>query len=307
MLLPRPKLSPRAIATGLLCALWLAGCASRGNVDILESELREEEHAREQLAEQFRQVQEELKIARTDAAALRTQLAERRQTALSPEQADLFYRVEAIKFGMLLTSGQDRDGQPGDDALSVLLTPVDTHGDLVKLAGEIELELFDMTRSSEQQRLGQWKFSPEQVREHWHKGFMSAGYLFQVDWQTPPTAPDLTLHARLTVPDGRQFDATTQVKVTPLPSVPPPNVQASRAATRDPSLKRASATRPASRAGAAPAKATVRRTTASGAPDQPQKATAPPPAIRPAAKAGHTDLPTETSDNWTEATIPRLR
>ncbi len=39
------------------------------------------------------------------------------------EQADVFYRAEAIKFNMLLTSGQDRDGKPGDDALSVMLMP----------------------------------------------------------------------------------------------------------------------------------------------------------------------------------------
>ncbi len=297
------KLSPRAIATPVLCALWLAGCASRGNVEILESELRQEEQAREQIAEQLRQAQEELKIARTDAAALRTQLAERRQTALSPEQADVFYRVEAIKFGMLLTSGQDRDGQPGDDALSVLLTPIDAHGDLVKLAGEVELELFDMTRSSDQQRLGEWKFPIEEVREHWHKGLMSAGYLFQVDWQTPPASPELTLHARMTVADGRQFDATTQVRVTLPPSVPPPRVQASRAPARDSSLERASGTRTTRRPVEPAGKVTVRRTTAASSQDPPQGAGWLPD-IRPAAKA---DAPTQTSDNWTEATIPRLR
>jgi hypothetical protein len=305
------KPSRLAIAVLLLCALRLAGCASRGNVEILEAELRQEEHAREQLSEQLRQSQEELKIARTDAAALRTQLADRRQTALSPEQADVLYRAEAIKFGMLLTSGQERDGQPGDDALSVLITPVDVHGDLVKLAGDVELELFDMTRSPERQRLGRWRYPVEEVREHWHKGFMSAGYLFQVEWETPPTSPELTLHARLTAGDGRQFDATTQVKVTPPASVTPPLVQASRAPTRDPALQRASATRPVSRPGDAPGKATVRRATAVGsqnpASPAPSSVTAPPPVIRPAVKAGHADPPTQTSDNWTDSTIPRLR
>jgi len=308
----RQKPSRPAIAVPILCALWLAGCASRGNVEILESELRQEEQAREQLAEQLRQSQEELKIARTDAAALRTQLADRRQTALPPEQAEVFYRVDAIKFGMLLTSGQDRDGQPGDDALSVLLTPVDIHGDLVKLAGEVELELFDMTRSSEQQRLGQWKFPVGEVREHWHKGFMSAGYLFQVDWQSPPVSPELTLHARMTVPDGRQFDATTQVKVALPASVPRPLVQASRAPTRDRALKQASGTRPAFRPADAPGKTTVRRTAAASTldpspPAAPASATSPPPAIPPKVKAGHADPPIQTSDNWTDSTIPRLR
>ena len=300
------KLSLRAIATPVLCALWLAGCASRGNVEILEAELHHQEQSREQLAEQLRESQEDLKIARTDAAALRTQLADRRQTTLSPEQAEVFYRVEAIKFGTLLTSGQDRDGQPGDDALSVLLTPVDAHGDLVKLAGEIELELFDMTRSSDQQRLGEWKFPLDEVREHWHKGLMSAGYLFQVDWQNPPASPELTLHARMTVADGRQFDATTQVRVALPPGASAPLVKASRAPSGDPSLQRASGTRPSSRPGDVSGRVTVRRASTASSQDPTQSA-APPPVIRPAAKAGHADAPTHTSDNWTDATIPRLR
>src|SRR5579872_1241463 len=155
----RQPLSLRQAASGALCALSLAGCALRGNVDVLESELHKQELAQEQLADELAQARNELKIARSDAAALRTQLAEHHQVALSPEQADVLYRAEAIKFNMLLTSGQDRDKEPGDEGLSVLLTPVDAHGDLVKLAGEVVLELFDMTLAPDQQRLGEWKFT----------------------------------------------------------------------------------------------------------------------------------------------------
>src|SRR5262245_3658148 len=193
----RSNLSPRRLVPALVCALWLGGCALHGDVEALESELRKEELAREGMADELQRAREELRIARTDAAALRTQLAERRQTALSPDQADVLYRADAVKFNMLLTSGQERDGKPGDDALSVLLMPVDAHGDLVKLAGDIDLELFDMSLAPQQQRLGQWNFNIEEVREHWHKGLFSAGYLFQVDWQTVPASPELTLHARM--------------------------------------------------------------------------------------------------------------
>lgn len=306
MLFLRQKPSLRTFAVPALCALWLGGCASRGNIELLESELRREEQSREELAEQLRQSKEELKIARTDAAALRTQLAERSQVALSPEQADVLYRVEAIKFGTLLTSGQDRDGQPGDDALSVLLTPVDAHGDLVKLAGDVDLELFDMTRPSDGQRLGQWKFPLDEVREHWHKGFLSAGYLFRLDWQTPPVSPELTLHARMTVADGRQFDATTQVKVTPPGRVPPPLVRASHSMSGDPSPQRVPGSNQVRRHAGDAGSSTVRLSrAATGESTSPPAAT--PPVIRPAVKAGHASPPTQTSDNWTEATIPQLR
>jgi hypothetical protein len=302
----RLMLSLRRIAIPALCALGLAGCASRGNVEILESELRSEERAREQLSEQLRQSQEELKIARTDAGALRAQLAERRQVALSPEQADVFYRAEAIKFNMLLTGGQERDGQTGDDSLSVMLMPVDVHGDLVKLAGDVDLELFDMTLASDQQRLGLWRFNLDEVREHWHKGFLAAGYLFQMDWQTPPVSPELTLHARMTMADGRQFDATTQLKVTAKTGGAPPLVPGAPQRSRDISAKRTSASRPVIRAGGADGNGDARPILPEPGDAAAEPAT-PGPVIRPGSKVGHATLPTKTSDTWTEATIPTLR
>src|SRR5262245_2238302 len=302
----RLLLSLRRMAIPALCALGLAGCVSRGNVEILESELRTEERAREDLAEQLRQSHEELKIARTDAAALRTQLAERRQTAPTPGQADVFYRAEGIKFNMLLTGGQERDGQTGDDALSVMLMPVDVHGDLVKLAGDVELELFDMTLPSDQQRLGLWRFNLDEVREHWHKGFLAAGYLFQIDWQTPPVSPEVTQHTRMTVADGRQFDATTQLKVTPKGGAAPPLVPGAPRGSREFSAKRSSASRPVIRAGG-----TDENNDARPVLPEPGEAAVEPvppgPVIRPGSRAGHATLPTKTSDTWTEATIPTLR
>jgi hypothetical protein len=302
----RRQLSLRQVATPALYALWLAGCASRGNIDILESELRHEERLREELADQLGRSREELKVARSDADSLRTQLAERRQVALSPDQAEVFYRAEAIKFNMLLTSGQERDGLPGDDALSVLVTPVDSHGDLVKLAGEVELDLFDMTLPSDRQRLGHWTFPMDEVREHWHKGFLSAGYLFQVDWKAVPVSPELTLHARMTVADGRQFDATTQVKVTPPGSGSLPLVRAPGRLSRDLLPPRVSAADSARKEQAEDGKDNVRLMNGgAGATDIPPAAK--PPVIRPAAKAGHSNPSTLTSDTWTEATIPRLR
>src|SRR5258708_6598399 len=213
----RQSPSLRQIGMSVFLALCLSGCAHRGDVEVLESELRKREQAQEGLAGELSQAREELKIARSDAANLRDQLTVARQVSLAPEQAEVLYRAEAIKFNMLLTSGQDRDKAPGDEGLSIMLMPVDAHGDLVKLAGEVEFELFDMTQSADQQRLGHWQFTIDEVREHWHRGFLSSGYMFQVDWQGRPASPELTLHARLSVPDGRRFDTTTQVKVALAP------------------------------------------------------------------------------------------
>ncbi len=297
-----------------LCTLSLVGCAQRGSIDLLESELRKQEQAQSELTAQLSQARDDLKVAQRDANGLRSQLAENQQVALTSEQADVFYRLEALKFNMLLTSGYDRDGLPGDDGLSVLLMPVDVHGDLVKLAGEIELELFDMTLPAEEQRLGQWRFTTDEVREHWHKALFSTGYLFKVDWPRIPVSSELTLHARMVVSDGRKFDATTQVKVSPPTRGPALNARIPEAAPPRATQKRKPGSSPANRVVPAAGRAKVGQVTPASASKPALKKTpalpvAETPRIRPsqAPGPGHGAPPTQTSDNLTDETIPQLR
>ena len=307
----------------VLFALALAGCATRGDIDVLEAELRQQEQSQQELADKLARAREDLKVARSDAAVLRSQVNKTRQVSLTQEQADVLYRAEGLKFNMLLTSGQSRDGQPGDEGLSVLLTPVDVHGDLVKLAGEVELELFDMTLDSASQRLGFWKFSTDEVREHWHRGFVGSGYLFQIDWQKVPTASELTLHARFSVPQGSRFDATTQVKVDP-PSQKRPAVargdfrgddrgpdRGSEAPVRSKPQIRSVNKESDKPRGVVPAtgKISVRKPVGASFSRPSRTDAPPPPEIRPQAPAGSDspEPPTKTSDLFTDDTIPVRR
>lgn len=199
----------------VLLALAAAGCSARGDLEMLETELRHQEDLRIEAEQQVASLRQELQVARSENSQLHAQLRSRGEVSLVSEQVAVLSRVEAIKFNMLLTSGMDRDGAPGDEALSVLIMPVDEAGDLIKLPGDVELELLDLTQPPNQQRIGAWQFDVDEVRERWHKGFLAAGYLFQLDWQNVPQSNELTLHAKLIAPDGRKFDATTQLKVTP--------------------------------------------------------------------------------------------
>ncbi|HEY2252661.1 MAG TPA: hypothetical protein VGH74_16420 [Planctomycetaceae bacterium] len=300
----RDLLSWRQAWPGVLSALTLAGCAHNGNLDVVEAELRKQEQAQEELTQQRDRALEDLKVAQSDAAVLRSQLNKHHQVSLTQEQADVVYRAEAIKFNMLLTSGQNRDSQPGDEGLSVMLTPVDGHGDLVKLAGEVELDLLDMTLETDRQRLGKWTFTIDEVRSKWHSGFLSSGYLFLLDWQKRPVAKELTLHARLTIPDGRKFDVTSQVKVDP---------PASSAAVARP-------TKPPRRVGpsspldgkpqdsvVAPVSATVNAQRPDLAKPVEGAKAAPKPKINPAQSAAPSVQPVRTSDRFTDATIPTVR
>ncbi len=295
-----------------MCALSVAGCAHHGEIDELEAELRQREQVNEELTRERDRALDELKVAESDRAVLRSQLNKHHQVSLTQEQADVAYRAEGIKFNMLLTSGQDRDGQPGDEGISVMLIPIDAHGDQVKLVGEVELDLFDMTLPTEQQRLGKWSFTMEEVRASWHSGFISTGYLFQVDWQKRPVAKELTLHARLTIPDGRKFNATTQIKVEP-------PAASSVARTGKPPHRNGPSSpldRQPEGAGVSPASATVNARRPGYADANDQSRADPPPKISPRQSNPRQTSPGQpaappgrvrTSDKWTEETIPTVR
>ncbi len=202
----------------LLMLVALSGCAGRGTLDLLEARLREQEDAISRLKSKLAAATTELTAARKQTHALRDQLAGRGEKTLLPEQADVLFRATGIRFHKLLTGGDDGDGIPGDELLSALVIPHDADGELVKLPGAIQLDVSDPTKPPGQQRMGAWEFSVEESRAFWRRGFVGSGYLFRLPWKQVPETSELVLHARMTTPDGRQFDATQIIHVTPPPA-----------------------------------------------------------------------------------------
>lgn len=211
-----------------LLALAGAGCAAPRNPELLETRLRQQEDEIAGLQGQLASTRYELKLARDESGMLRSQLQSAGKRTLVSEQSEVLSRTEGVKFSTLLTSGIDMDGNPGDDGLSVLLMPVDADGELVKLAGAVEFQIFDLSLPHAEQRIGEWRFDIDEARAHWHRGFMSAGYLFQLNWQHPPASTELTLHGRLIAPDGRQFNTTHTLHVKVPPAGASPVVTASQ-------------------------------------------------------------------------------
>lgn len=195
-------------------AAFAAGCASRGQIDILESRLRQQEDSITQLQGQLSTSQSQLQAARRESTDLRTQLADGTRTA-RVEQVSALGQVEAIELNRFLTGGLDRDGVPGDELFSAVIVPTDSQGNLVKAPGAVSVTLFDLSRPEVQQRIGRWEFSPKQSDSLWHSGFLGSGYIVRVPWQDRPQSPNLLVHARLKTIDGRQFDTSQSIHIVP--------------------------------------------------------------------------------------------
>jgi len=326
--------------------LVLAGCAGRGNTELLEANLRQHQDRLSNYERQVSGLREELASARAEADQLRRELVAIGRDARQ-EVTEPLVQVAGIQFNSMMTGGRDSDGTPGHDVITAVLTPHDKDGDLVKLGGELEVELLDLARSGEQQRIGSWKYTAAQARELWHSGFLASGFQFDLPVEAIPKSGEVILHGRLVTPDGRQFDTTLPVALASAESFSKPNglparnarpLSAGASASKEGSLRKTAEVIPASAAMPAQSQArpietagfaTLEELAAAPAPSRPVPTpidlpmTKELPVVRPGSSparpfpigGGEVEpnsprpFPSgiKMSDSWTDATIPQLR
>lgn len=202
-------------------AIALGGCASRGNVDLLEAELRRQEDQLHSLQVELGQTHNALLTAQRETQLLQQQFASspETRTVLLPEQIATLAKADALRINTMFSGGLDRDGQPGDDEVAILLTPHDADGSLVKLTGDIEFELLDLSAGQSQRSLGQYAFTQAQMQQRWHAG-LTEGYLFRLPMKRRPQTKEIVVAARMQAVDGRVFAANDKLAVTPGDSAP---------------------------------------------------------------------------------------
>ena len=315
----------------IVCTWWtLPGCVMRGNVDVLEAQLRSHETTLGQYEHQLSQLRNELVTSRNEVDILRTELAESGNRRLPQETSQSLARVQGIKFHGLLTASQNADDQPGDERFHAVVHPYDAHGATVKLSGDIELEAIDLSRPPADRTIGYWSFSNDQLRDVWHSGFLATGFQFDLPWMHPPHGTQVVLRAKLSTLDGRSFETSHTLHVEP-PAIshletpaselfaPPPIQQVGgeqpvrddsggvrkvpRPQPLNPTVTPRLSSAPAARRGLRSAQAVGKDD--APAPQQRVEANRAPPF-----PLVSDDLPANglrTSDSWTEATIPQWR
>jgi hypothetical protein len=331
------------VAWGLLVSAWLSGCVGRGDVELLEANLRQQQDLAHRYQRQLEDLRGELATAHSELQQLRKDLADAGKPALQ-EQTEPLAKITGVEFNSMMTGGRDVDGSPGHDVLTAVLSPHDTDGDLLKLAGDIEIELLDLSRSGDKQRIGSWRYPANKARDLWHSGFLASGYQLDLPLTEHPQKGDALLHGRLTTADGRQFDTSYRVTLVGSPSGTPgsPPSDSARPLEVSQRVKRLD-----SAGEVVPAKAASSKSAAGSRPDfaeQEERAELSPaggipangPIRRPVPIPPRDDvddelpvteegrasprpfpeaadfrkpekMPVATSDHWTDATIPRWR
>ncbi len=187
----------------LFAIVLLTGCSGRGETDLLQARLRDQQEQLLSAQNQLKETSKSLAQSRQESEQLRTELAQATSGEKKFASSDAVVPVSAIKINSMLTAGIDKDEIAGDDAIVVNFAPYDDDGEMVKLHGPVDIVAIDPTQPEGEQFVARWNFTTDETRDHWVRGFLGSGYQFTLPWPENPTHDELVLHVRLKAPDGR--------------------------------------------------------------------------------------------------------
>lgn len=133
--------------------------------------------------------------------------AARRMT--SPERAGpVDFEIDARQ-----TRGFDSDGFPGDDGVAIRLLPrFDQRAP--GMLGELTFSVIDPDQPQDSQRLGLWKYTPEESARLVRQDGSGAVIEARLPWQRGPARHEnLLLFVRLRTPDGRTIERSASFLV----------------------------------------------------------------------------------------------
>jgi transcription elongation GreA/GreB family factor len=160
----------RIYASTLL--LFAAGCgigSERKSPAELKAEKLQQEKAA--LTGDAQQYESELEQLRAQIRAL---------SVLPQDKRENPYELMAVRIAKI-SNFFDKDGNGKQEKLVVYVQPIDAEGDIVKAAGTVSVQLWNLNKPGGEALLGQWKVEPAELRKLWFDSFAIAGYRLTFD------------------------------------------------------------------------------------------------------------------------------
>lgn len=196
------------VTPALFAALLAAGCMPPPEI-----ELRREIS---QLRETVRQKDSALEAQKATIDQLNQQLDVAR--AISEDDLKRIFYPEHLVIDKL-SGGENYDGKPGDDGVTVYLQPVDKDGDVIKVAGDIRIQLYDLAAPPAQNLIGEYFVPVDQVGKLWNGKLFTDHFSIKCPWPSgPPKHAEVTIRAIFVDYLTKRVvsaQATCQVKLPP--------------------------------------------------------------------------------------------
>jgi len=170
-----------AAAAALMLALS-SGCTpdvgNRARLELIDARDRIRK-----LEEENRDLADRLAASRREAKTLRR---------LGPKRMDKLFHVRKLAIGRY-TAGADLDGKGAQDGVKVYLQLFDQHGSKIKAAGDVTVQLYDLSATPKRNLIGQCAWTVEQVNKQWAGGLISYHYVLPCRWRRPPSRDEVTV------------------------------------------------------------------------------------------------------------------
>ncbi len=146
-------------SVALFFILFSFGCNSNNEIKKLKTQINNLNEKNAQLTKQVEQVNSEKKQLESQIYTLQK----------LPENAkgENLYKLENVKIHNYSTLyDENKDGKI--DTLIVRIQPVDNFGDVIKAAGSVEVELWNLNKPEGQAKIGSWIVGPEELKKTWN-------------------------------------------------------------------------------------------------------------------------------------------
>jgi hypothetical protein len=130
------------------------------------------------------------------------------------KRVDALYNLKAMKIGRY-TNLYDEDKNGTKEKLVIYVQPEDEVGDVVKAAGAVEVQLWDLNRNESEAILGQWRIEPEELKKLWLASMLSSGYRLRFDVAEAVEKTERHLTVKVNFTDylsGRTFTEQKAIK-----------------------------------------------------------------------------------------------
>jgi hypothetical protein len=170
------------------CAILAAATVLLAGCGIGSERKSAAEMKAQDLERQKATVNTELERCRIENRQLADQI--RALSALPKEGRENLYELRAVKIAKY-TNWYDQDEDGKREKLIVYFQPIDTVGDVVKAAGSVAVQLWNLNDPNSQAMLGQWQVQPAELRKLWYASIVTSTYRLTFDVPAAP-AQDLT-------------------------------------------------------------------------------------------------------------------
>jgi len=173
----RQKTEDRRQIFTLLCScalmLLFVGCENAGSPpDVWRNQIKQLTQEKTQLRSQFEQSKTENQLLKQQIQVL----------SRLPEgvKSENIYSVHGINITRY-TNFYDKDKDGRKEKLIVYIQPIDQEGDIIKAAGDVDVQLVDLNKLDAPAQLAQWHVTAEQLRGLWFKTLLTVNYRLTFD------------------------------------------------------------------------------------------------------------------------------